>query len=209
LHSASAALQHQCAVWSTTDRYGPCWDDISLTPLECAMSATVSGKARDIYIVGLRNQHAVENQAIELLERQVGRLENYPEMEARMRQHIEESREQARRLEELLAQQDTSHSGLKDTMMSLVGNLAALGHAPAPDEVLKNTMANYAFEHYEIASYKSLLTLADLAGQSRARTALETSLREEEQMAAWIDEHIGPTVRRYVERSASGQTAGV
>jgi len=70
-------------------------------------------------------------------------------------------------------------------------------------------MANFAFEHYEIASYKSLLTLADLAGQSGARTALETSLREEEQMAAWIEEHIDPTVRRYVERSASGQTAGV
>jgi ferritin-like metal-binding protein YciE len=173
------------------------------------MSATVSGKARDIYIVGLRNQHAVENQAIELLERQVGRLENYPEMEARMRQHIEESREQARRLEDLLAQHDTSHSGLKDTVMSLVGNLAALGHGTAPDEVLKNTLANFAFEHYEIASYKSLLTLADLAGQSGARTVLEASLREEEQMAAWIEEHIDPTVRRYVERSASGQTAGI
>lgn len=173
------------------------------------MSAAVPGKARVIYIVGLRNQHAVENQAIELLERQIGRLKNYPEMEARMRQHVEESRAQARRLEDLLARHDTSHSGLKDTMMSLVGNLAALGHTPAPDEVLKNTMANFAFEHYEIASYKSLLTLADLAGEGGARAALQTSLREEEQMAAWIAEHIGPTVRRYVERSASGQTAGV
>jgi ferritin-like metal-binding protein YciE len=36
-------------------------------------------------------------QAIELLERQIGRLENYPEMSARMRQHIAESQEQARR----------------------------------------------------------------------------------------------------------------
>ncbi len=32
---------------------------------------------------GLCDQHAVENQAIELLTRQVKRLENYPEMEAR------------------------------------------------------------------------------------------------------------------------------
>lgn len=59
--------------------------------------------ARKIYETGLRNQHAVENQAIELLERQVGRLENYPEMADRMRQHIEESRDQAGRLEELLS----------------------------------------------------------------------------------------------------------
>jgi ferritin-like metal-binding protein YciE len=41
------------------------------------MSATLD-TAREVYITGLRNQHAIENQAIELLERQIGRLENYP-----------------------------------------------------------------------------------------------------------------------------------
>ena len=47
------------------------------------MSETLD-TAREVYISGLRNQHAVENQAIELLERQLGRLENYPEMAERM-----------------------------------------------------------------------------------------------------------------------------
>ena len=61
------------------------------------MSATTTtDNARDVYITGLRNQHAVENQAIELLERQVGRLV-YPEMANCMRQHLEESRPQALR----------------------------------------------------------------------------------------------------------------
>src|SRR4051812_18109799 len=108
------------------------------------MQSNATEQARDIYIVGLRNQHAVEHQAIELLERQVGRLENYPEMRDRMQCHIEESREQARRLEELLAGHDTSRSAFKDAMMSIVGNLAALGHSTAPDEVVKNTLANFA-----------------------------------------------------------------
>jgi len=173
------------------------------------MSSSTADEAKTIYVTGLRNQHAVENQAIELLERQVGRLENYPEMEERMRRHIEESREQARRLEDLLSQHDTGHSSLKDAAMSFMGSMAALGHSAAPDEVLKNTMANFAFEHFEIASYKTLLTLADLAGHNAGRGPLETSLREEQEMAAWIAEHITPTVRRFVERSAAGQTAGV
>src|SRR3954452_17775604 len=107
------------------------------------MHSNATEQARDIYIVGLRNQHAVENQAIELLERQVGRLENYPEMEERMRRHIEESREQARRLEDLLSHYDTSHSSIKDAAMSLMGNMAAIGHSTASDEVLKNTIANF------------------------------------------------------------------
>ena len=165
--------------------------------------------ARQIYATGLRNQHAVENQAIELLERQVGRLEHYPEMAQRMRQHIEESREQARRLEELLAGLGTSESTVKDTVMSFVGNIAALMHAPAPDEVIKNTFANLAFEHYEIASYKSLLTLADIAGHSAALTALRQSLSEEESMARWIDEHLAETTRKFLSRSEAGQVAGV
>ena len=173
------------------------------------MSSNLAETAKNIYLTGLRNQHAVENQAIELLERQVGRLENYPEMEARMRRHIEESREQARRLEDLLSQHDTSHSMVKDAVMSVVGNVAALGHATASDEVVKNTFANFAFEHYEIASYKSLLTLADLAGHSARPSVLETSVREEQDMAAWIAEHLDPMVCRYVERSAAKLTAGV
>jgi len=130
-------------------------------------------------------------------------------MRDRMQRHITESQEQARRLEELLTRHDTSHSTFKDTMMSIVGNLAALGHSTAPDEVVKNTFANFAFEHYEIASYSSLLTLAELVGDTAARATLNTSLREEREMAQWIAEHLDGTIRRFVERSAAGQTAGV
>lgn len=169
----------------------------------------MTDEAREIYLTGLRNQHAVEHQAIELLERQIGRLEHYPEMEARMRQHLEESRDQARRIEELLASLGSSHSSLKDTAMSLVGNLMAIGHTPAGDEVIKNTMANFAFEHYEIAGYKALLTLADTVGHTPAKAALTTSLKEEEAMAQWIDSHIADTTRRFVERSAAGKKAKV
>ena len=63
----------------------------------------------------------------------------------------------------------SSHSSLKDAGMGLIGNMAALAHTVAPDEVLKNTFANYAFEHFEIASYKSLLALTDASGQSTPR----------------------------------------
>jgi ferritin-like metal-binding protein YciE len=171
------------------------------------MSGTTT-VAQETFAVGLRNQHAVENQAIELLERQLGRLVNYPELEERIRLHIEESKEQAKRLEDLLTGLGTSHSSLKDAVASFIGNLATIAHMPAPDEVIKNTLANFAFEHYEIASYKTLLVLADASGHDNARTALNQSLHEEEQMAQWIDEHINPTVLRYLERSEAEQTAG-
>ena len=170
--------------------------------------STTMDTAREVYVTGLRNQHAIENQAIELLERQIGRLENYPEMASRMRQHLEESKQQAARIEDLLAGMNTSHSSLKDMVTSFMGNVAALGHASASDEVIKNTFANYAFEHYEIASYQSLLVVAELAGQQASTSVLQQSLKEEQSMARWIEDNLKPTMLRYVERYASGDTAG-
>jgi ferritin-like metal-binding protein YciE len=172
------------------------------------MSATTD-EATELFVTGLRNQHAVENQAVSLLSRQVERLENYPEMEARMRQHIDESKAHAQRLEELLSKFGESHSALKDAGLSFMGNMAAMAHTIAPDEVLKNTMANFAFEHFEIASYKSLLSLAETLGQSGVDSALRQNLQDEISMAQWIDQHIAPTTLRYLELRRSGATAGV
>ena len=52
--------------------------------------------------------------------------------------------------------------------MSLFGNMAAPGHSAAQDEILKNSLANFAFENYEIASHKSLIQLAEESGNEAA-----------------------------------------
>ena len=82
------------------------------------------------------------------------------------------------------------------------------GQWPASDEVIKNTFANYAFEHYEIAAYKGLLVVADSAGQQASASVLQQSLKEEQAMAQWIEDHLKPTMLRYIERYAAGETAG-
>jgi ferritin-like metal-binding protein YciE len=169
----------------------------------------MANSIQDLYITGLRNAHAVETQAMQLLQRQVERLENYPDMVVRMKEHIEESRTQSVRLERILERFGTSHSALKDAGLALMGNLAALAHVPAADEVLKNSFANYAFEHFEIASYRGLLEMAQAAGDQAAIGPLQESLQEEIKMAEWIGEHLPETVRTYISLETSGQTAGV
>src|SRR5690349_11121079 len=128
---------------------------------------------RDIYITGLQNAHALEAQAIQLCNRQVERYENYPELRERLREHAEESRRQQERIDQLLQALGTSPSTLKDIGTSIMGNMAAMGHAMAQDEVIKNCFANYAFEHYEIATYKALMEMAQAAGDGSAPRLLE------------------------------------
>ena len=168
------------------------------------MASTV----QDIYLTGLRNAHALEAQADQLLSRQVERIESYPAMRQRLQQHIEETRRQSKRLEQILGAHGTSESTLKDLATGFMGNMAALAHAPMQDEILKNTFANYAFEHFEIASYRSLLTMAEMAGDSASPKLLQESLNEEIRMAKWIEDNLDATTRKYMQLPASGEQAG-
>lgn len=157
---------------------------------------------RDLYVIGLRNAHAVEKQALSIMTPQVERLVHYPEVEERLRAHIDETHAQIARLDEALAHFDTSASSLKDMALSMSGGMAAITHSAADDEILKNSFANYAFEHFEIAAYRSLLTLSEDAGFAEGQI-LRQSLEEEQRMAEWIAETLPTVTRRYAELYAA------
>jgi ferritin-like metal-binding protein YciE len=160
----------------------------------------MASTARDIFVTGLRNAHAMETQARELMERQSERLTDYPEVKARIQSHLRETEEQLKRLEQCLSSIGESASTLKDTAQSFMGNMMAMAHSVAGDEILKNTFANNAFEHFEIAAYKSLLTLCGRAGADGARPLLEQSLKEEEAMAAWVDQNVANVTLAYLSK---------
>jgi len=163
----------------------------------------VSERVRELFVTGLKNAHALEKQALSIMEPQVARIENYPEVADMLRNHIEETNGQIARLDEIMDRLDVSASGIKDTALSMVGGMAALGHSMAGDEILKNSFANYAFENFEIASYKSLMILAEEGGFRDALPLLQQTLTEEQRMAEWIDQSLPMITRRYAGLSAT------
>ncbi len=100
-----------------------------------------------------------------------------------------------------------NNSTLKDTALSITGSLAAMGHAIAGDEILKNSFANFAFENFEIAAYKSLITVGSRGGFSAAVEALTKSLDEEVDMARWLDENLEKVTLKFVARRQANLTA--
>jgi len=167
----------------------------------------MSTSAKEIYVTALKNTHALEMQALQIMERQVERLERYPEMVEALRKHIDETHGQRSRLEEALHSLNETPSVIKEGFLGFVGNMMALGHTPAQDEILKNTYANHAFENFEIAAYTSLLAIGDAAGLSAHRAGLTQSLDEEKAMAQRVHDLIVPTTQRYVQLTTSGQKA--
>jgi ferritin-like metal-binding protein YciE len=168
---------------------------------------TSSEDIRNIFITGLENAHALEKQAIQLMERQVERFENYPEMSDLLRRHITETEGQIRRLDEMLHTFGADRSILKDMATQFMANLAAAGHMPMADEVLKNTFANHAFENFEIASYKSLIVMAEASGNQKFIPGLQETLREEEKTAQAVYDMIEPITQKFLARSAQGLKA--
>jgi ferritin-like metal-binding protein YciE len=145
--------------------------------------------ARDLLITGLRNAHAMERQAQELMERQSERMTDFPSLQAKCREHLQETKVHLSRVAECLAKLGESPSALKDTALAFGANMAAMGHAMAGDEVLKNAFANNAFENYEVAAYKSLIILSEQVGMGLT-PALQQNLREDERMAAWMADNV-------------------
>jgi ferritin-like metal-binding protein YciE len=171
------------------------------------MDLTTNETVKNIFITGLQNAHALEKEALQLMQRQVERFEHYPEMSKLLRTHIAETEGQVRRLDEMLHTFGEDRSLLKDMATQVMANMAAAGHMPMADEVLKNTFANHAFENFEIASYKSLITMAEAAGHQRFIPALQETLREEEKTAQAIRDMIEPITRKYLMREAQGLKA--
>ena len=169
------------------------------------MATLASSTLRTVFVTGLQNAHAVENQALALMDRQLDRLRNYPEIAERLRTHRGETEVQIRRLDEILSGLNSSSSGWKDMAMNVMGNLAALGNVMAADEVLKDQLVNYAFENFEVASYRSLIALAEAGDFASATPLLRETLREEEAMAAWVLETLPDITLKYVGLRSAGQ----
>lgn len=172
-----------------------------------AASMDESSESHSVFITGLKNAHAMETQALSIMRPQLERIENYPDVAQRLQQHISETEGQLERLEQILDSHGADKSGLKDMAMSMAGGMAALGHTVAGDEILKNSMANYAFEHYEIAAYKSLITVAKAAGGNSAISLLQQNLDEEERMAQWLDQNLDAVTMKYLSLREAGETA--
>ncbi|WP_312393505.1 ferritin-like domain-containing protein [Mixta calida] len=158
------------------------------------------------YLSWLRDAHAMEKQAEEMLEKMSSRLEHYPDLRSRLQQHIEETRQQQQMLQQVIDRQDTSNSTMKDMM----GKVAAMGQAVggmfASDEVVKGAISGYVFEQFEIACYTSLIAAAELAGDHEGARVFEQIREQEKAMADWALTHLPDVTEQFMVRSAQPDT---
>ncbi len=158
--------------------------------------------AADNLMDWLRDAHAMEQQAEQMLEKTASRIENYPQMRTRLLQHIDETREQGRLVKACIERRGGDTSAMKDIAGKVTATAQGLSGMFVSDEIVKAAMASYTFEHMEIASYRSLIAAAELVGDVETRQVCERILAEEEAMAAWLAEQLPIVTKQFLERDA-------
>ena len=155
----------------------------------------------------LKDAHAMEESAISIAEKQSKRLENYPRMKAKVDEHLEVTRRQADSVTSCLERYNAGTSTTKDVMGRFTGVMNTLGSSVAGDEVMKAHMADYAFEHLEIASYRILIAAAKRVGDLQTQRVCEEILSQEEEMANWLGQELEEMTQTYLTRSEAGEPA--
>lgn len=145
---------------------------------------------RDTMLSWLNDAYAMENNLIQVLESHARGASDHPTIQSRIQLHLEQTRQHAEMVKGCIERLGGNTSALKTGMASITGAVQGVSSAVARDELVKNLLADFASEHLEIASYRSLIAGAQAIGDMDTMRVCEQILREEEDMADWIGQQI-------------------
>ncbi len=165
------------------ERLERCFD----AAVEASLASVEPDRLEDRLLAYLRDVHALEGQAIALLESAAERVAD-EQLERAFREHLEQTRGHRQLIEGLLAERGADSSSLEDAALEAGGlNLSAFFGAQ-PDSTTKLAGFAFAFEHLEVAAYELLKRVAARAGDEGVSATAERILAEERQAAERVAE---------------------
>lgn len=141
--------------------------------------------AQELLVKQLDQAHAMEQAVSHMLDGMI-RTTSDPSVKADLETHKQETEQHAEKLARCLERYDESPSKVKEAL----GTLTALLKAPADlvrgEQEMRNARDGYATEHFEIATYRVLESLAKAAEDKQAVQVARENTADEERMAARI-----------------------
>ena len=138
---------------------------------------------RELYVEQLRDLYDAENQLIKALPK-MAKEASSDELRQSIEEHLEQTRGQAERLEQIFEQLGEKPKGKKCKGMQ---GLLEEGKETLEEDMEEDTKdaaiiaAAQRVEHYEISGYGTVRTYANLLGESEAAELLEETLNEEKE----------------------------
>jgi ferritin-like metal-binding protein YciE len=147
---------------------------------------------KELFIDELKDIYSAENQLIKALPK-MAKAASSDDLRAGFEEHLEQTKEHARRIEEICTELGEKPTGKKcGGMEGLIGEGKEMMDE-FEDDVLDAALISAAqrVEHYEIAAYGTVRTYAELLGHDRAVELLEQTLEEEKETNQKLTELAG------------------
>jgi ferritin-like metal-binding protein YciE len=136
---------------------------------------------RKLYVEELKDLHSAERQIIQALPKMVKKASN-PKLKAAFEQHLEITRMQVERLDQIFERIGKKGTGKKcKGMEGLIEEGKEMMEEDMEPEVMDAALiaAAQRIEHYEMAGYGTVRTYARLLGEERDAKLLQKTLDEE------------------------------
>ncbi len=157
---------------------------------------------KDTLISWLNDAHAMEKSLVQVLENHANDAKDFPDIRSKDLEHMEVSKRHAETLRECIERLGGNVSAAKTAMGIAGGFFQGLSTGLAPDELVKNFLADYASEHFEVACYKALIEAARIAGHDELIPVFEQHIRDEQDMIRWLDQNLPKAVDSYMAQPA-------
>ncbi len=164
---------------------------------------TPQSAAQKRILTWLSDAYAMETEGAKTLERHANAAENYPQIQSKLQRHAEETRRHAEKVKGCAQRLGGQPSAAREALGTVMGTARGVATRAAKDTVVKNALADYASEHFEIACYKSLIAAAEREGDQETARVCREILEEEEAMVGFLDEQIGDVTERFLSKQAS------
>jgi ferritin-like metal-binding protein YciE len=137
---------------------------------------------KELFIDELKDIYSAENQLIKALPK-MAKAATSGDLRAGFEAHLEQTKQHARRIEEVCTELGEKPTGKKCAGMEGLIDEGKEMMDEFEDDVLDAAMISAAqrVEHYEIAAYGTVRTYAELLGHDRAVELLEQTLEEEKE----------------------------
>ena len=155
---------------------------------------------KDLYVEQLKDLYSAETQIVEALPKLAERASS-PDLKTAFQEHLRQTQEQVRRLEQIfqdIGESPKGHTceGMKGLLKEGEEMIKMQGDAKVIDAGL--IAASQRVEHYEIAGYGTVRTYAELLGKDMHVSLLERTLQEEEM----TDERLTELAESHVNEEA-------
>jgi ferritin-like metal-binding protein YciE len=158
---------------------------------------------KDALLSALRDAYAMERYAERLLRLHATGSTSNPDVNVRIEAHLTETLAFQKSLASCIARIDESSDEPQAFTDDFEVSIQTSAVARSPDELVGNLQSLYVFKHQEIASYTSLIAIAEASGFFETKVACEAIILRQIAMADWLLERLSAAATAYLGRDSS------